>query len=139
MRISDWSSDVCSSDLRVHAALVTSFHHAVAGVINIILKAKDGGSLSATGGKNYTGGGLTYSGSLNYGWKSDRGYLNLTAFYRKNEATRHGDQDIRALWFDGGLPPFLYGALLTDTQGSKNYPNVNPAYGRAASRFGVGS
>src|SRR3546814_10650409 len=44
-----------------------------------------------------------------------------------------------ALWFDGGLPPFLYGALLTDTQGSKNYPNVNPAYGRAASRFGVGS
>src|SRR3546814_8757582 len=44
-----------------------------------------------------------------------------------------------ALMFDVGLPPFLYVALLTGTQVSKNYPNVNPAYGRAAYRFGVGS
>lgn len=112
---------------------------AVAGVINIILKDKAGGGFSATGGQNYTRGGGTYSASLNYGWKTDRGYLNMTAFYRKNKATHHGDQDLRALWFDGGDPPFLYGALLTDTQGAKDYPNVTPAYGRARSRFGVGS
>src|SRR3546814_13141363 len=43
MRISDWSSDVCSSDL-----------DAIAGVINIILKSdRSGGSVSVTGGSYY--------------------------------------------------------------------------------------
>jgi iron complex outermembrane receptor protein len=112
---------------------------AVAGVINIILKKKAGGALSATGGQNYTRGGETYSGSLNYGVTDDRGYLNFTLFYRHNEATRQGDQDLRAQWFDGVDPPFLYGALLTDTKGAENYPYVTPALGRAQSRFGVGS
>jgi iron complex outermembrane recepter protein len=112
---------------------------AVAGVINIILKNKEGGNLSATGGKNYTRGGGTYSGSLNYGLRSESGFLNLTAFYRKNDSTRQGGQDLRALDLDGSIPASLYGALLADTQAAKNYPNVTPAYGRAKSRFGVGS
>jgi iron complex outermembrane receptor protein len=115
---------------------------AVAGVINIILKNKAGGSLSATGGQNYTRGGRTYSSSLNYGWSSDRGYLNMNVFYRKNKDTHQGDQDLRAAGFDGSPASNLIGAtgvLLSDLQAATNYPDVTPAYGRANSRFGVGS
>lgn len=110
---------------------------AVAGVINIIQKKSAGGSLSATGGKNYARGGLTYSGSLNYGWRTDRGYLNFTAFYRNNHRTREGDQDLRAQWIDGSPSPGLSGTLLSDIEGADNFPDVTPAYGRAKSQFGA--
>ncbi|WP_168176201.1 TonB-dependent receptor [Novosphingobium sp. PC22D] len=112
---------------------------AVAGVINIILKQKEGGSLSVTGGKNYSRGGLIYSGGLNYGWSNSRGYLNMTAFYRKSDGTRRGDQDLRAAGFDGNPPAGYTGAYLADILAAEDYPNVTPAYGRARSRFGVGS
>jgi iron complex outermembrane receptor protein len=115
---------------------------AVAGVVNIILKKKAGGSFSATGGQNYSRGGQTYSGSLNYGFQTDRGYLNFNLFYRHNDDTRQGDQDLRAAGFNGSPATNLIGAtgtLLSDIEGAIDYPNVTPGYGRAKSRFGVGS
>ena len=112
---------------------------AVAGVVNIILKKQAGGSLLLTGGQNYSRGGETYSAGLNYGIRTDNSYLNFNLLYRKNGDTRQGDQDLRALDINGNVPANQTGAYLTDIQGALNYPNVTPGFGRAKSRFGVGS
>jgi iron complex outermembrane receptor protein len=111
---------------------------AIAGVINIILKKKAGGSISATGGQYYDGDGETASTSLNYGITNDRGYLNLTAFYRFHNFSQRGQQDIRVqdpiTGAVGGT-----GALAADYQAMTNYPRVNPIVGDARSHFAVGS
>ncbi|WP_404711831.1 TonB-dependent receptor plug domain-containing protein [Sphingomonas sp. MMS24-J13] len=111
---------------------------AIAGVINIILKKKAGGELSATGGTYYKGDGKTYSGSVNYGITNDRGYLNLTGFYRFHDFSQRGEQDIRVLDPATGTVPQT-GALAADYLALKNYPNVNPIVGDSRSKFGVGS
>ena len=109
---------------------------AIAGVINIIMKTKAGGSISATGGQYYKGDGETYSGSLNYGIANERGYLNLTNFYRFHNFSQRGAYDLRV--YDpatSGVPNGVTGALAADYQALKNYPNVNPIVGDARSRF----
>ena len=113
---------------------------AIAGVINIILKHKEGGSFSATGGQYYQGDGETYSASANYGWVTDRGFLNFTGFYRFHNFSQRGKQDIRVLDpTTGALPASIaaFPTLASDYQGLKNYPDVNPIRGDAGSRFGV--
>ncbi|NIJ07157.1 iron complex outermembrane receptor protein [Sphingomonas vulcanisoli] len=111
---------------------------AIAGVINIILKKKAGGELTGTGGTYYKGDGKTYSSSLNYGFTTDRGYLNLTGFYRYHGFSQRGGQDIRVLDPVTNTVPAT-GALASDYQALKNYPNVNPILGDSRSRFAVGS
>jgi iron complex outermembrane receptor protein len=111
---------------------------AIAGVINIILKKKEGGELSATGGTYYKGDGKTYSSSINYGITNDRGYLNMTAFYRFHDFSQRGQQDIRVLDPVSGTVPAT-GALAADYKALQNFPNVNPIVGDSRSKFGVGS
>ena len=111
---------------------------AIAGVINIILKKKAGGQLSATGGQYYDSDGETASTSLNYGITNDRGYLNLTAFYRFHNFSQRGAQDIRVLDPVTGAVGGS-GALASDYQSMKDFPRVNPIVGDARSHFAVGS
>jgi iron complex outermembrane receptor protein len=113
---------------------------AIAGVINIILKKKAGGAFSATGGQYYAGDGKTYSSSLNYGWSNDRGFINLTAFYRFHNFSNRSKYDIRV--FDpatGTVPAGTDPALAAAYQNMPNYPNINYIVGDARSKFGVGS
>jgi iron complex outermembrane receptor protein len=113
---------------------------AIAGVINIILKKKEGGSISVTGGKYYAGDGATYSGSANYGWVTDRGYLNFTGFWRFHDFSQRGKQDIRVLDpTTGALPASVaqYPTLASDYQALPGYPDVNHIRGDARSRLGV--
>jgi iron complex outermembrane receptor protein len=112
---------------------------AIAGVINIILKKKEGGSFSATGGQYYAGDGETYSSSLNYGFVSDRGFLNLTGFYRYHNFTNRGKYDVRVVsdpLTGEGIPDTAVGQVVS---GLKGYPNLNYIVGDARSKFGVGS
>src|SRR4051812_3422172 len=53
---------------------------AIAGVVNIILKKNvSGGSISATGGEYFDGGGKTAGGSINIGMSpTEKSYLNIT-------------------------------------------------------------
>jgi iron complex outermembrane receptor protein len=111
---------------------------AIAGVINIILKKKAGGQLSATGGQYYDSDGETASTSLNYGITNDRGYLNLTAFYRFHNFSQRGAQDIRVLDPVTGAVGGS-GALASDYQSMKDFPRINPIVGDARSHFAVGS
>ncbi|MDO6413449.1 TonB-dependent receptor [Sphingomonas sp. BIUV-7] len=111
---------------------------AIAGVINIILKKKAGGQFSATGGQYYDGDGETASTSLNYGITNDRGYLNLTAFYRFHNFSQRGQQDIRVLDPVTNAPT-VTGALAADYASMVDYPRINPIVGDARSHFGVGS
>lgn len=59
---------------------------AIAGVINIILKQKDGGSATTTLGKGFDGQRDTYQQSINNGFTWDSGQLNLSldARYQNN-------------------------------------------------------
>lgn len=113
---------------------------AIAGVINIILKKREGGSVSVTGGKYYAGDGATYSGSANYGWVTDRGYLNFTGFWRFHDFSQRGKQDIRVLDpVTGALPTSVaqYPTLASDYEALAGYPDVNRIRGDARSRLGV--
>jgi iron complex outermembrane receptor protein len=113
---------------------------AIAGVINIILKKKEGGSVSVTGGKYYAGDGATYSGSLNYGWVSDRGYLNMTGFWRFHDFSQRGGSDIRVLDpATGQLPASVAQSptLASDYEALAGYPRVNRYQGDARSQLGV--
>ncbi len=113
---------------------------AIAGVINIILKKNPGGILSATGGQYYAGDGETYSTSLNYGIASDRGFLNVTGFYRYHNFSNRSKYDIRV--FDpatGTVPAGISPAYSAALQSVAGYPNINRIVGDARSKFAVGS
>ena len=117
---------------------------AIAGVINIILKKKEGGTLSATGGQYYAGDGETYSTSLNYGFVTDRGFVNLTGFYRYHNFTNRGKYDVRVVsdpMTGEGVPDTISGSagLAGVVTGLSGYPNLNYIYGDSRSKFGVGS
>src|SRR3546814_4604158 len=92
MRISDWSSDVCSSDL-----------DAIAGVINIILKSdRSGGSVSVTGGSYYEGDGDTLAESGHLAMPiGDGGYFDVTVFHRFHDFSQRGGADRRPVTADG--------------------------------------
>lgn len=116
---------------------------AIAGVINIIMKHKDGGIFSATGGQYYAGDGRTYSSSLNYGWSNDRGFINLTGFYRYHDFSNRGKYDVRVYDPATGTVPTktaAAGSALADAiTNMDGYPNINYIVGDARSKFGVGS
>ncbi|MDO9608434.1 MAG: TonB-dependent receptor [Brevundimonas sp.] len=67
---------------------------AVAGVVNLITnRAIDGGEMSAFATAPLDGGGEQYNISGSYGKKFDRGYVNLSADYYRQEALKAGDRD----------------------------------------------
>jgi iron complex outermembrane recepter protein len=111
---------------------------AIAGVINVILKKKAGGSLSATGGQYYAGDGETYSGSLNYGYVGERAFLNVTGFYRYHNFSNRGKYDTRV--FDpatGDVPAGTSPGLADAFRNMPGYPNINYIVGDSRSKFGV--
>ena len=61
---------------------------AIAGVINIVLRKETNRlTAAATSGVNQLGDGLTYAGSLNYGFKlGKKGYVNLSGEYKSRDA-----------------------------------------------------
>ncbi len=114
---------------------------AIAGVINIILKQKAGGSFSATAGQYYAGDGETYSSSLNYGIANERGFVNVTGFYRYHKFSNAGKYDIRIFDPATGAPATINGstALANAVKNTPGYPNLNTIVGDAQSKFAVGS
>ncbi len=66
---------------------------AIAGVINIILKERTDGEITANAGITSMGDGLTYDLGINKGLKvGDNGFLNLTgSFYHQDETDRAGE------------------------------------------------
>src|SRR3546814_7860860 len=78
MRISDWSSDVCSSDLRIEVltdgASAIYGADAVGGVINLILR-KDFNGAQVTVGKSNPKWGPTDEASILFGVAGDRGHI----------------------------------------------------------------
>src|SRR3546814_1558178 len=104
MRISDWSSDVCSSDLRVSLSTIPSDFidrveiitggtssiygsDAVAGVVNIITKRNERGlTLRARTGVTAEGDGqeLTLGATWGARFAGGRGYLLVSGTDRKS-------------------------------------------------------
>ncbi|KAK0361338.1 hypothetical protein LTR94_023725, partial [Friedmanniomyces endolithicus] len=67
---------------------------AVAGVVNLITnRARDGGEMSVFATAPIDGGGEQYNISGSYGKTIDRGYVNLSADYYRQEALKAGDRD----------------------------------------------
>lgn len=67
---------------------------AVAGVVNLITeRARDGGEMSVFATAPFDGGGEQYNISGAWGKRFNRGYLNLSGDYYRQEALRAGDRD----------------------------------------------
>ncbi|RYG15372.1 MAG: TonB-dependent receptor, partial [Caulobacteraceae bacterium] len=67
---------------------------AVAGVVNLVTeRARDGGEMSAFASVPFEKGGEQYNISGTFGKTFDRGYLNVSADYYRQEALRAGDRD----------------------------------------------
>lgn len=67
---------------------------AVAGVVNLITeRARDGGVFNAFGTTPLDGGGEQYNASAAWGRNYERGYLNLSADYYRQEKLAAGDRD----------------------------------------------
>lgn len=106
---------------------------AIAGVVNVILKNNaQGGSLTATGGKNYQNGGKTVATALNAGFAlGDRGFFNVTGEYKYHDYTSHGNYDRRFQYADGSFKPGLSNVQISGILGNPAYPNVNNINGDA--------
>ncbi|MGV3579119.1 TonB-dependent receptor domain-containing protein [Brevundimonas sp.] len=67
---------------------------AVAGVVNLITeRARDGGIVNVFATAPLDGGGEQYNASAAWGKNFDRGYLNLSADYYRQEKLAAGDRD----------------------------------------------
>lgn len=66
---------------------------AVAGVVNIITKKGDGGSIDGFATVPERSGGEEYRVSGSYGWAFDRGNFRITGDYYKHEELARGDRD----------------------------------------------
>ena len=67
---------------------------AVAGVVNLITeRARDGGIMNVFGTVPIEGGGEQYNASVAWGKNFDRGYLNLSADYYRQEKLAAGERD----------------------------------------------
>ena len=66
---------------------------AVAGVVNIITKKGDGGSIDGFATVPEVGGGEEYRVSGSYGWAFDRGNFRITGDYYKHQQLARGDRD----------------------------------------------
>ena len=82
---------------------------AVAGVVNIITKKGDGGSIDGFVTVPERSGGEEYRISGSYGWAFDRGNFRLTGDYYKHEELARGDRD----YFQCGQP-YIFDAATGD-------------------------
>jgi len=94
---------------------------AIAGVINIILKTADsGGSITASGGKYMSGGGLTGDLTVNVGIAPiENSYVNATFETRYHDFSFRGDVDPRVTNTPFNTPPFS-----STTSALYRYPNL---------------
>ncbi|NML07834.1 TonB-dependent receptor [Sphingomonas sp. G-3-2-10] len=77
---------------------------AIAGVINIILRADTAIHGTASYGTTYDGGGDTYALSLGGGFKlGDDGFVNATVYYRDHKAANRAEPDTRQFYL--GISP----------------------------------
>ena len=98
---------------------------AIAGVINIILKKKtEGGTLTATTGRNFDDQGVTSDVSGNVGFGDDNWYFNATGEFHNHGHTDHTGADPRAVLQAGTFPN-------SNMLGLDNYPYLNHIEGDA--------
>lgn len=107
---------------------------AIAGVVNIILKKNSsGGSISATGGEYFDGGGKTAGGSVNIGMSpTESSYLNITVEAKYHGFSNRGLPDQRV--FNPASPSYsaAHNAIESKIPG---YPNLNLISGDAEYRM----
>lgn len=107
---------------------------AIAGVVNIILKKNSsGGSISATGGEYFDGGGKTAGGSVNIGMApTETSYLNITVEAKYHGFSNRGLPDQRV--FNPASPGYsaAHNAIESKIPG---YPNLNLISGDAEYRM----
>jgi iron complex outermembrane receptor protein len=97
---------------------------AIAGVINIILKEGNGGSISATGGRYFAGDGDTGGLTANWGWHGqNKAFVNVTGEYRDHSYSDRGGPDRRVYTSANLANPAL--PLLP------GYPYLNHIFGDA--------
>ena len=78
---------------------------AIAGVINIILKKKnEGGTITATDGRNFDNQGPTGDVSGNFGLGDDNAFFNITGEVHNHGHTDHTGADPRAVHQTGTYP-----------------------------------
>ena len=108
---------------------------AVAGVINIILKDKTGGSFTGTAGQYYKGDGESGDAQINYGFRlGDRGTFNVTAEARFHGRSQVGGIDYRAQNPDGSVKDSLGALDAAGVPGASGYPYINKSVGDARYR-----
>jgi iron complex outermembrane receptor protein len=106
---------------------------AIAGVVNVILKKGDAGSITVTGGQHYKHGGLTGAWSLNKGLTlGDKGFVNVTLEERYGEETTLGIGDRRFQNPDGSINPAGSGfgnPINQNITKATNFPSYNRVNG----------
>jgi iron complex outermembrane receptor protein len=107
---------------------------AIAGVVNIILKKNpNGGSISATGGEYFDGGGKTAGGSVNIGMApTENSYLNITVESKYHGFSNRGLPDQRV--FNPASSGYSAANNAVETQ-IPGYPNLNLISGDARYRL----
>jgi len=106
---------------------------AIAGVINVILKkGADGGTISATGGEYFDGGGKTAGLSINLGMApTENSFLNLTAETKYHGFSNRGLPDQRL--YNPASPSYSAANNAVESQ-IAGYPNLNLISGDAEYR-----
>jgi iron complex outermembrane receptor protein len=104
---------------------------AIGGVVNVILKnAREGGSVSVTGGQYYAGDGLTGSWAINNGFAlGDRGFINVTAEQDYHDFSQRGGPDARYYYPNGQLLPTVSPLNAAGLPGALDSPDVNHQLG----------
>lgn len=107
---------------------------AIAGVVNIILKKNpNGGSISATGGEYFDGGGKTAGGSINIGMApTENSYLNITVESKYHGFSNRGLPDQRV--FNPASTGYSAANNAVESQ-IPGYPNLNLISGDAEYRL----
>jgi iron complex outermembrane receptor protein len=107
---------------------------AIAGVVNIILKKNpSGGSISATGGEYFDGGGKTAGGSVNIGMApTENSYLNITVESKYHGFSNRGLPDQRVFNPASSGYSAANNAVESTIPG---YPNLNLISGDARYRL----
>lgn len=107
---------------------------AIAGVVNIILKKNaSGGSISATGGEYFDGGGKTGGGSVNIGMApTETSYLNITVEAKYHGFSNRGLPDQRV--FNPASPSYSAANNAVESK-IPGYPYLNLISGDARYRM----
>jgi len=115
-------------EVLTEGAAATYGTDAIAGVINIIQKRGDGGSVAYNYGGHYEGDGETSSYTGNVGFEAGGGsFINFAAEYREHEHTNRGDIDPRVV-----NPAQLAAFPNSNMPDAPGYPYLNKIFGDAS-------